>query len=132
MISSKTLNKGATILETKTQGIQNTQIKHDSIPEFWSSSPSSSSSSSSSSFLFSSLLRFCPSQNRDKNDFCLSHPLFILPYFSYLQLSPQAFKYCKSTCFISIMTHLYSFNNFHILFVNFNLTLILIPQFRVP
>ena len=133
MISSKTLDKGGTILQTKTLGNQNThdfKMKHTLV---WSSppSPSSFSSSSSSSFLPSSpLLRFALAKN-ETNEFCLSQLFFYTPIILHIAIKPLIFQQLHHTFVINMMAHLYSFYDFHILYGNYNFILVLVPQFRV-
>ena len=119
MISSKTLNKGGTILQTKTLGIQNTydfKMKHTLV---WSSSPSPSSSSSSSFFLPSSpLLRFALAKN-ETIEFCLSQLSFYTPLILHIAIKPLIFQKLYHTFVIYMMAHLYSFYDFHILYGNY-------------
>ena len=127
VISSKTLNKGGTILQAKTLGIQNTydlKMKHTLV---WSSSPSPSSSSSSSSFLPSSpILRFALAKN-ETYEFCLSLLSFYTPIILHIAIKPLIFQRLHHTFVIYMMAHFYSFYDFHILYGNYNFILVLVP-----
>ena len=57
--------------------------------------------------------------------FCLMSPFYSLNFALIISGSLISQK-LLSTLVISIMAHLYSFNDFHILFGNYNLTLVLI------
>ena len=126
VISSKTLNKRGTILQTKTLGIQNTydlKMKHTLV---WSSSPFPTSSSSSSFLPSSPLLRFALAKN-EINEFCLSLLSFYTPRILLIAIKPLIFQQLHHNFVIYMIAHLYSFYDFHILYGNYNFILVLVP-----